>query len=241
MLRFAICDDDRHELSRLSILLNQYRTERNATLQYDTYQNAVELLEAMKRQTYHALLLDVIMPLTSGIEAAREIRMFDEEIKIIFLTSSTEFAVESYEVDAHYYLLKPGIADKLFPILDKIFLDAQRAEDALHVKTPSGIVRLRFSRLEFLEVTNKKLLFHLDDGSVKEISGSLSDFEDQLLCRDEFIKVHRSYIVNLAYIQLLNGKELTTYTKRVVPVSRLLCNQVKEAYMQQLFLEKGVK
>jgi len=221
MLRIAICDDDLQELSRISNLLNQYQTEKQPAFQYDSFSNALDLLEAMKRNAYYILLLDVLMPGLNGIEAAREIRSFDEEIKIIFLTSSKEFAVESYAVNAHYYMIKPGTAQKLFPILDRIFLEAQRGEDALQIKTASGFTRIPFGRIEFLEVFSKKLRFHLADGTIKEINGTLSDFESGLLCREEFIKVHRSYIVNMESILSLSAKELTTCTIQAVPISRL--------------------
>jgi len=194
----------------------------------------------MNRNAYHILFLDVLMPGLNGIEAAREIRSFDEEIKIIFLTSSKEFAVESYAVDAHYYMLKPGSTQKLFPILDRIFLEAQRGEDALQIKSASGFTRIPFGRIEYLEVFSKRLWFHLSDGTVKEFSGSLSDFEEELLSREEFFKVHRSYIVNMASILSLDSKALTTCTNQEVPISRLLYGQVREAYMQYLFVEKGV-
>lgn len=241
MLKIAICDDDMRELTRISSLLSQYQTESEPAFKYDAFSNALDLLEAMKRNAYHVLLLDVLMPGLNGIEAAREIRGFDDEIKIIFLTSSKEFAVESYAVDAHYYMLKPGTAQKLFPILDRIFLESRRAEDALQIKTASGFMRIPFGRIEFLEVFSKKLRFHLADGTVKEINGTLSDFEAGLLCREEFIKVHRSYIVNMESILSLNAKELTTCAGQAVPISRLLYGQVREAYMQYLFVEKGVK
>ena len=58
----------------------------------------------------------------------------------------------------------------------------------MHLESASGIVRIPFYRLEFLEVVGKKLFFHLMDGSVKEIYGSLSDFKTKLLCREEFIR-----------------------------------------------------
>lgn len=241
MLRIAICDDDLQELTRISSLLNQYQSEKEPAFKYDAFSNAIDLLEAMKRNAYHVLFLDVLMPGLNGIEAAREIRGFDEEIKIIFLTSSKEFAVESYAVDAHYYMLKPGTVQKLFPILDRIFLEVQRGEDALQIKAASGFTRIPFGRIEYLEVFSKKLKFHLADGTIKELSGSLSDFEGELLAREEFIKVHRSYVVNMESIQSLNAKELTTCTKQTLPISRLLYAQVREAYMQYLFVEKGVK
>lgn len=241
MLKIAICDDDMQELSRISNLINRYQAEKKIALKYEAFLNATELLETMHSDSYDILLLDVLMPGLNGMQAAQEIRGFDNEIKIIFLTSSPEFAVESYAVDAYYYLIKPGTAEKLFPILDKLFLDAQRAEAALHIKSASGIMRIPYNKLEFLEVISKKLYFHLTDGSVKEISGSLSDFETQLLCREEFIKTHRSCIVNMECIQELGARELTTYAKQSVPISRLLYGQIREAYMEYLFVEKGVE
>ncbi|HHV64623.1 MAG TPA: LytTR family transcriptional regulator [Peptococcaceae bacterium] len=75
---------------------------------------------------------------------------------------------------------------------------------------------------------------------MSKIYGSHSDFETKLLCRDEFIKVHRSYIVNMSYIQELGSKELLTYARQKVPISRLLSGQVRDAYMQYLFVEKGM-
>ncbi len=240
MLKIAICDDNVQELSRISGLLNQYKAEKNAVLKYDAFGAAIELLEAMKRQAYDVLILDVLMPGMDGLAAAHEIRGFDSAIKIIFLTSSPDFAVESYAVNAHYYLLKPATTDKLFPILDRIFLENNKKSDFLNIMQPSGLIRLHPGRIEFLEVCGKRLMFYFDDGSVREIRGSISAFEDKLLCRDNFIKVHRSFIVNMENIQSLNIRDITTYTGKSVPVSRLLYNQVKESYMNFLFLVKGV-
>ena len=241
MLRIAVCDDDMQELTRVSSLLNQYRTEKEPAFKYNAFSNAMDLLDSMKSNSYDLLFLDVLMPGINGIEAAREIREFDQEIKIIFLTSSSEFAVESYSVEAHYYLLKPASVQKLFPILDKIFQDRKRTQDSMNIRSSSGIMRVPFNKIEFLEVFNKKLRFHLADGDIKEINGSLSDFEGDLLCREEFIKVHRSYIVNMELTLSLDAKSLTTCTKKEIPISRLLYGQVREAYMQYLFVERGVK
>jgi len=238
MLKIAICDDDTRELSRISNLLKKYQNEKNCLLRVEVFSNGKMLLESMRNRTYDILLLDILMPGLNGIQAAYKIREFDNEAKIIFLTSSPEFAVESYTVGAYYYFVKPGTEEKLFPILNKILNDLQKTEEALHIKSSSGIMRIPLSKLEFLEVMNKKLFFHLTDGSVKEISGSLSDYEAQLVYREEFTKVHRSYIVNMNYIQVLNSKELVTYTRQRVPISRLLFDKVKQSYMEYLFVEK---
>lgn len=103
------------------------------------------------------------------------------------------------------------------------------------------MVRILFSKLAFVEIMNKKLYFHLADGGVREVSSTLADFEDKLLTRPEFFKVHRSYIVNLWQVVELGSKELITNAGKTVPISRLLYVKVREAYMKHLFLEKGVE
>lgn len=241
MLRFAICDDEIQELSRISKLLNRYKEQKGEAFRYDAFSSSLELLESLPKDIYDILLLDVLMPGINGIETAHEIRKFNQTVKIIFLTSSPEFAVESYAVDAYYYLLKPTTETKLFPIMDKLFLNARNEEESLYIKSASEIMRISFHSLEFLEVMNKKLYFHLTDGSVKEVHGSLSEYEPKLLIREEFLKVHRSVIVNMKHTQELQAGTITTATRKSIPVSRLLYPKVREIYMNYLFLEKGVE
>lgn len=235
MLKIGVCDDDIGELSHVTALLEQYQAQKQIPAQVDVFHNAMDLMEALRRVNYQLLLLDILMPGFTGIQAAREIRTFDSETKIIFLTSSPEFAVESYGVDAFYYLLKPIREGNFFPVLDKLLQQFRRSEDALLLTMPSGVLRLPYSRMEVLEVNSKRLRFYLNDGSIREIHGTLSQYEPQLLERREFVKVHRSYLVNMDYIQHLKGTELITYSGVTVPISRLLSNQVRKEYMDFLF------
>lgn len=198
-------------------------------------------MEDVRKADFDFLILDVMMPLVNGMQIAHEVRAFDEHIKIAFLTSSPEFAVESYSVEAFAYLLKPATAGNLFPVLGKLFRTVQKQEEGLRVKFQNGFANLLFSRLAYVEVMNRTLCFHLTDGSVREMIASLSDYEETLLQRPEFIRVHRAFIVNLWQVQELRAADILTYTGRVVPVSRRLYAQVRKAYMDQLFTEKGVE
>ena len=240
-MRIAVCDDHIKELDRLSKLLNDYRAKTKACFTYITYSDGVALLEDVRKGGFDFLLLDVMMPLVNGMEIAHEIREFDGNIQLAFLTSSPEFAVESYSVDAFAYLLKPATADNLFPILDKLFRIAQKPEDGLSVKFQNGVANIPFFKLAYVEVMNRMMCFHLTDGSVRELVAPLSEYEGVLLQRPEFIRVHRAFIVNLWQVQELRSADILTYTGSVVPVSRRLYAQVRKAYMDQLFAEKGVK
>lgn len=240
-MKIAICDDDLQELARISSFIDTYRQNKKANLVYKTFQNATELLFTMRSSDFDVLFMDILMPGMTGMEAAHEIREFDTEVKIIFLTASPEFAVESYAVRSYDYILKPVFKDKLFSVLDEVVAKEQKPLEGLTVKTQLGMIRILFSNLAFIEVMNRKVYFNLADGSVREANSSLMELEDKLLARPEFVKVHRSYIVNLWQVCELGSKELITHGGKSVPISRLLSGRVREAYMKHLFLEKGVE
>ncbi|HWR19488.1 MAG TPA: LytTR family DNA-binding domain-containing protein [Clostridia bacterium] len=239
-MRIAVCDDNIQELERLSKLLDAYKQKTKASFTYEIFSDGISLLDSVRKGGFDSLLLDVMMPLINGLQIAHEVRTFDDNIAIVFLTSSPEFAVESYSVEAFSYLLKPAKADNLFPILDKLLLAAQKPTEGLHIKFQNGFANLLFSRLAYIEVINRTLCFHLTDGSVRELVAPLSDYEEALLQRPEFIRVHRSFIVNLFQVQELRTTDILTYSGSVVPISRRLYTQVRKAYMDQLFTEKGV-
>jgi len=237
-LKVAICDDDSRDLLQIASLLESYRRDRKAELSYVSFQNTIELLSSMDNRDYDLLLLDMLMPGINGMQVAREIRERNSQIQMVFLTSSPEYAVESFSVRAYHYLLKPPSEEKLFPILDRLMDDLRKPEDALHIKTQSSVFSLPYGKIEYIEVSAKKLYFYLTDGDTRKVTGKLADFEHALLKKSSFIKVHRSYIVNLQWVQELRQGELVTVSGRRVPVSRAAYPQVRTAYMQFLFCEE---
>ena len=238
MLKIAVCDDSRELLEKVEKDLHEYENVRNTPVTVHTYTNAVDLLDGLKKTDYDILILDIIMPGFTGMQAAHEIRKFNEEIKIIFLTSSKEFAIESYSVGAYYYLLKPVLNEKLFSVLDKVVSEITSKQESCVIYTHMGIVNIPFAKIECLEVYNKHLVFHLSDGSTKETRGALTDYENVFLERKEFLKIHRSYILNMDYIHSIEAGEITTYSGKIFPVSRLLAKDIKEHYMNYMFTKE---
>ena len=119
MLKIAFCDDENQETRRLEALLEEYAADRGQDFAHTSYQSPVELMAEVEKGTrFDIILLDVLMPGENGMAAAREIREYDSNVKIIFLTSSSEFAVESYAVDAWYYQLKPIRREDFFRLMD---------------------------------------------------------------------------------------------------------------------------
>ena len=216
-VNIAVCDDQLEELKAVESLLRMWQ-------------------EQQERFTLY--LLDVMMPGTSGMAAAREIRTFDSAADIVFLTSSPGFAYESYGVQALEYLLKPITAKKLFPLLSRLYLREQKPQEALTLKSNGTFIRVPFSELSYVEVSGKHLYFNMIDGQVREVVGVLREFEPLLLSRSEFMRIHRSYIVNMLQIRELSSAGVQTFLGQSLPVSRLLYPQLQKDYMALLFEQR---
>ncbi len=175
------------------------------------------------------------MPGMTGMDAAREIRTFDAAAEIVFLTTSPGFAYESYGVRAIEYLLKPLNSKLLYPVLDRLHRREQKPQDGLTVKSEGVLLRLPFAQLTYVEVNGKHLYFNMADGSVHEVSASLKEYSGALLARPEFMRVHRSYIVNMYQVEKLSQTGAVTFSGKTVPVSRLLYGQLQKDYLELLF------
>lgn len=235
----AVCDDKKEELERVLSLLDTWQESRNASPRRQVFQSAIELLESARQERFTLYLLDVMMPGMDGLECAREIRRFDDAAEIVFLSTSPGFAYESYGVRAFNYLLKPVERERLFSLLDQLYLREQLPQDALTLKTGTTIVRVPYAQVSYAEVIGKHVYFHLVDGDVREVVGSLRDFEALLLPRAEFMRVHRSYIVNMLQVEELSSDHIRTFSGKTVPVSRLLYPQLQKDYMALLFEQRG--
>lgn len=242
MLQIAICDDDRDELMQLTAFVQTYIEQyRNKEIRLTTFESGLELLHRIEYGGgFDIILLDVLMPGLNGMQTARELRAFDKAAKLIFLTSSPEFAVESYTVGAFYYALKPTKQEALFPVLDKVFgILESEDEDSIIVKSKSGIVNIALDSLVCVEVYKKTLAFHTVNGEKHESYGILLDYERILLQRQEFFKVHRSYIANLLKIKRIGKTQLEMKNGMSLPISRKLVPKIKEIYLDAIFAKGG--
>lgn len=239
MLNIAICDDTIADLSNMVSHISSYQTNQIEphSLKYTTFQNAMDLIASMEGgQQYDLVFLDIIMPFMTGMEAAKEIRQFNQNIKIIFSTSSSEFAVESYAVDAYYYYLKPVCKEKLFPILDELISDIALESSSSHlIKSNIGLTKIYNSKLEFAEIIGRTVLYHLTDGSILEANGSMTELEKALLIYPCFIKPHRSYIINMDHIDTLRQREIKMQSLALVPIAKAKYSAVKAAYITFTF------
>ena len=159
----------------------------------------------------------------------------DKAIKIVFLTSSPEFAIESYDVKASGYLLKPLAYDKFSSVLsDCIHVEESEPENIV-LRTLSGYDKVYYHNIDCIEAQNKRVLFRCIDGTTIETPNTISYLADKLSLDDGFFKCHRSYIAYIPNINHFDQHEIITKIGTHIPVSRTLSKPFKDAYFAYMF------
>lgn len=240
MLQIAVCDDNINDLSIMAQLVNQYRSARHINCEYAVFINGFDLISALEKgKLFDIYCLDIIMPGFTGIEVAKEIRSFDKTAPILFFTSSPEFALESYSVKAINYVLKPISKEKLFFTLDEILdrITSDNKDNTLIIKSTEGIQKILLSNLVYLEVIGRNVLYHMISGKVIECKESFSTVCDSLLKYKCFTKTHRSYLLNMQYVDTIEHNKVTLQTLSSVPIAQGKAREVKQEYLAYLMRE----
>jgi DNA-binding LytR/AlgR family response regulator len=234
MIHIAVCDDNIDELSNTIQLINEYRTSRNLNCEYGVFLNGFELISAAEKgKHFDIYCLDIIMPGFNGIDAAKEIRAHDKNALILFFTSSSEYALDSYSVKAANYILKPITKEKLFSAFDEMLekIKIEEKDAAVIVKSTEGIQKILVSNLVFAEVFGRNVLYHLRSGKVIECTEPFAAVCGKLMKYGCFIQPHRSYIVNMQYVDTIDNHQVTLQTLKSVPVARARMQEIRQQYL----------
>lgn len=234
MIEIAYCDDHHEALSHMTKLINHYQTMRKLSCRPVAFTNGIELISQLdKGKRFDLYCLDILMPSYSGIEVAKEIRRFDKTAPIIFLTSSPEYALDGYAVKASHYLLKPVSEEKLFIALDDALeqLRQEKKEKTILVNSHDGLQSIRIGTITYAEVIGRNSLYHLYSGRVVECTEAFGSVCDTLLKFGCFVKTHRSYIVNMQFIETIETNQIKLQTESVIPIAQGKVKDIKAQYL----------
>lgn len=242
MLHIAFCDDELSDLHLMQEFLDDCCAQQDLETESRAYLSALDLLADLERGVrFDILFLDVMMPGMTGMEAAAEIRNRDRNVKIIFLTASAEFAVDSYRVDAYYYLLKPCSREEFCRVaVSAMTACRQDRTDGVVLRCKDGITRVELSRLEYCEIRHRTLFLHLTDGSILESNGSMDELFRQLQHHARFLRPHRSYFVNLEQVRSMSYHAITMSDGAEIPIPRGKYREIKDRYLEFAFENRQV-
>jgi len=235
MLRIAICDDVSAELRRIAALTNEYLAERNVCADIREFSHPEALLTACEPKTFHIYLLDMVMPMISGLELGRCIRRVSTDAQIIYITTEPGFALDAYSVNPLHYLLKPVDKGELFAALELATGKVGFGEEALvTVKTREGLRTLSVDVVASCEYVRHTVIYTLVRGEqvkTSTISGSFAEHVVPLLRDRRFIQPHAAFIVNMSCVDRLSKDGFTMKGGAFVPISGKQLSAVRNAYM----------
>lgn len=236
-MRIAYCEDEPAQAELVRAMVIQWAESRNTVAEVILYESAEEFL--FKNDTpvndtfsFDIVFLDIAMRHMNGVALARAIREKDKRLPIAFLTADKAFAIEGYEVHAVRYLLKPVMMEKLASLLDELLEAEEKDTVCITVGEKGAVRKLAESSICYIEVLGHYTQLHLNDGSTIRIKESLAVVAAMLHRKELFVKCHRSFVVNLAYVEKISRAECTLCDGTVLPVSRNSYQTLNERFIQ---------
>lgn len=235
MIRIAVCDDNAVSLRDAVSMIEKWSEQNGIQIELYSFDNGDALIAQNETLRMDIIFMDIIMPLLNGMDTAKEIRQQDTAVNIIFLSSSPDFALESYDVKARGYLLKPVSYDRINELLD----DCSRSFDIepknLVLKTEFGYQKIYYRDIEYIEAQNKKIIVYMRSGKSVRTTQTLRSFESKLNNNEGFFKCHRSYIVYIPNVDHFNLSEINTKSGHCIPIARGYGKAFQEVYFSYMF------
>lgn len=235
MLRIALCDDEEKHVNQAAAMLNAYLSSRpDLNGQVETFRSGSALLTRMEDAgSFDLYVLDILMPELNGIDTGRHLRALRESSEIIYLTSSNDFAADSYDVRAFFYLLKPVNEEKLFQVLDgAVDKLNQRRNSAVVVNTADGPRRILLERIRYIERVGRCMRYDCTDGTVNSqtIRVSFREAVTPLLADRRFCLCGASFALNFQHVTGVNGQIALLDNGQSVVLPRTAATDFKKAW-----------
>ena len=229
-MRIAICDDEK----RICAILAEKVGEICPDAEIMTYASGEELLGADILPDI--LLLDIKMPGMSGMDVAKTLRDRDWRKILIFITGEEDQVFNSFDLHAFHFLVKPVADEKLKEVLENAVKDLKRSEGEsgkndkyIEIQSGTSHIRVNLSLLLYAEVYDRKTILHMKNESI-EYYGQLSVLES--LVGKDFYRIHRSYLVNLKYVERYDRTSVTLKSGDNIPISRREYDGFLKAYLE---------
>lgn len=231
MINIAICDDEKYILDKIKKLVFDFFHRKNVEITVSQFGSGEELLRHNKN--IDILFLDIQMDGIDGMETARKMRSQNYKGYLIFITVLKEMVFQSFEVQAHDYLVKPIEEECFEKTMERLFSAMQNAKDAsLLVQKGYESNIIAFDDIVFCEIIDRKIYLHLKTEEVIDYYDRIENLETKLDWR--FIKCHRSYLINLSHLKSYKNGMAYMINDKQIPVSRLRSKEFSSVVLKYM-------
>lgn len=238
----AVCDDDKTTADIVAGAAEKIFAAHKADASVCVFHSAKELMKGMRERAFDLLLLDIEMPGADGVELGKLLRKNDDPVDIVFVSAREDRVFETFEVHPFGFVRKSTFVKDISLVIDafisKRIAMASSAAGALVVNTREGMSSIPVDKIIYIEGCRKDQLAHVTT-LVKPVTlcSSMEKLEEKLTDAG-FIRAHKGFLINYAYISVIGTDDIRLTTGETLPLSRRKKQEVKERYMT-LVQEKG--
>lgn len=237
MVTIFLCDDNQQMMNKYCDLINKFAYKNRIALSLSTFASGEALIFHLSDYPNQAdiIYLDILMGSFNGIKTAKELRKLGCKAEIIFLTSSDDYVFEAFDASPVQYLIKESTSDERF---EEILLRAISMTEGKKTEMfvcELGKVRkvIPIKDISCFEIYKRLVRVHYKIGESFAYYGTMEQLEKQMLEKD-FVRVHRSYMVNLQYIRKFQRPNLILKTGEVIPIGVTYTKLVDQAFSEYI-------
>lgn len=232
-MKIAVCDDSNYDKHRLFNKLQRYCASNFVHVAIAEYDSGEALLENFTENMFDIIFLDICMAGLNGIDTAKNIREIDSHCLIVFVTSSREYALDGFAVNAIHYLIKPVSPENIAEVFKRCQTICNITQQYIEVISERIPVKVFVNAICFIEVYDKASFIHTDSEVIKTYL-SLEEITRQL-DRRFFLRCHRSYIVNMRSIANVSDNDFILKSGKMIPIRQSEKQRIKKMYTNFLF------
>ena len=228
-MKIALVDDEIIQLQRLHELLSAELTAKLPHTPHwiDSYRSGQSFLDHWQCGKYDVVILDIFMGGITGVDVAKRIRLTDPDVKLVFCSRSNEFAAESYQVNAQYYLVKPATPGSIANMIQR--LDLELIQLGQTVTLPDGY-NLLLRQLLHTQYYNHVVTLHMKNGEEHRVRVNHATLEELLTPYGYIQSPSKGILVNFHEVTLCREDSFVLSDGTVVPISRRKSKEIQTAY-----------
>lgn len=235
MINIVICDDEEECLKEIENQIEKYLSHKNILdFKINTFKSGMELCRQIEKfDEYQVFFLDINMSEINGLDVARMIRDRNEKALIVFITAYIDYAVDGYKVEAIRFIIKDMLEQMLPECMDTVLQKLSMSFQKIELPFQEGKREVLISNIVYVESNRHKVFFHIKQkdttmdqlflyDKLDNIQNSLEDYG--------FLRIHKSYLVNMQYIEDIVKYKVMLKTGVELSIPRAKYNLVEEEY-----------